>query len=68
MLGNGWCTRPKELDCAFESICEGCGFFHTGVEFLPTLKQQRDHAAAHDQPDRQQLFQQLITGVEEAAG
>jgi integrase len=68
MLGNGWCTRPKEMDCQFESICEGCGFFHTGVEFLPTLKQQRDHAAAHDQPDRQQLFQQLITGVEEAAG
>jgi integrase len=22
MLGNGYCTRPPELDCAFESICE----------------------------------------------
>jgi integrase len=27
MLGNGWCTRPSKLDCAFETICEGCGFF-----------------------------------------
>ena len=66
MLGNGWCTRPKELDCQFESICEGCGFFQTDVQFLPTLKQQRDHAAAHDQTDRQQLFQQIIDRVEAA--
>jgi integrase len=68
MLGNGWCTRPKELDCQFESICEGCGFFQTDIEFLPTLKRQRDHATAHDQPDRRQLYQQLIDRVDEAAG
>jgi hypothetical protein len=68
MLGNGWCTRPKELDCQFESICEGCGFFQTDIEFLPTLQRQRDHAAVHDQPDRRQLFQQLIDRVEEATG
>jgi integrase len=68
MLGNGWCTRPKELDCQFESICEGCGFFQTDIKFLPTLQRQRDHAADHDQPDRTQLFQQLIDRVEEAAG
>jgi integrase len=68
MLGNGWCTRPKELDCRFESICEGCGFFQTDIDFLPTLQRQRDHAAVHDQPDRRQLFQQLIDRVEEATG
>ena len=66
MLGNGWCTRPKELDCGFESICEGCGFFQPDLEFLPTLTRQRDHAAAHDQPDRHRLFQQLIDRVEAA--
>ena len=22
LLGNGWCTRPPQLDCAFETICE----------------------------------------------
>lgn len=27
MLGNGYCTRPPELDCAFEAICETCTFF-----------------------------------------
>lgn len=24
MLGNGYCARPVELDCHFESICESC--------------------------------------------
>ena len=26
MLGNGWCARPVEMDCHFESICESCSF------------------------------------------
>ena len=38
MLGNGWCTRPAELDCSFEAMCEGCGFFATTVEFKDTLE------------------------------
>lgn len=61
MLGNGFCNRPPELDCAFETICEGCGFFQTNVTFLPTLKRQRDHATDHDQPGRAQLFTNLVT-------
>jgi hypothetical protein len=24
MLGNGYCARPVEMDCYFESICESC--------------------------------------------
>jgi integrase len=27
MLGNGWCARPVDMDCHFESICESCSFF-----------------------------------------
>ena len=30
LLANGHCTRPALLDCAFESVCERCGFFETG--------------------------------------
>jgi site-specific recombinase XerD len=60
MLGNGWCTRPADLDCAFETICEGCGFFQTTIEFKPTLQRQRDHAAEHDQPARATTYQRLI--------
>jgi len=26
MLGNGYCARPVELDCHYETICESCTF------------------------------------------
>ena len=61
MLGNGWCTRPPELDCAFESICETCTFFQTSIEFRPTLAAQRDDALARHQDHRGQLFASLLT-------
>lgn len=67
MLGNGWCTRPATLDCAFETICEGCGFFTPTIEFRPTLERQRDHAARHDQPGRADLYQHLIDRVDNTA-
>jgi integrase len=49
MLGNGYCARPVELDCHFESICESCSFFVTTEEFRPTLERQRDDAIAKGQ-------------------
>ena len=61
MLGNGMCNRPAELDCAFETICEGCGFFETSTEFVPVLIRQRDHATDHDQPGRAKLYADLAT-------
>lgn len=67
LLANGWCTRPKEMDCQFESICEGCGFFATTVEFKGTLIRQRDHAAAHGQPERAAMFGQLLENLDEEA-
>jgi len=67
MLGNGYCTRPPELDCAFESICETCTFFQTSIEFRPTLQAQHDHAAAHGQPGRQQLFGQILSRIDQDA-
>ena len=60
MLGNGYCTRPQELDCHFESICETCVHFATAIEFLPTLQRQRNHATDHDQPQRAALFSGLL--------
>jgi integrase len=66
MLGNGWCTRPAELDCSYETICEGCGFFATTVEFGPTLRRQAEHAAAHDQPERAELYERLLAATEKS--
>ena len=67
LLGNGYCTRPPELDCAFEAICETCTFFQTSIEFRPTLQRQRDHAADHDQPHRADLFDRLLTRIDQQA-
>ena len=65
LLGNRWCTRPPQLDCAFESICETCSYFQTSIEFRPTLQAQHDHAAAHAQPSRQGLFARLLSQADD---
>jgi hypothetical protein len=67
LLGNGYCTRPPQLDCAFEAICETCTFFQTSIEFRPTLQRQRDHAARNDQPHRADLFDQILTRLDDKA-
>ena len=64
LLGNGYCTRPPQLDCAFESICETCSYFQTGTGFRPALAAQHDHAAAHGQTGRQELYARLIHKID----
>jgi site-specific recombinase XerD len=67
LLGNGYCTRPPELDCSFEAVCENCTFFQTSIEFRPILQQQHDDAAGKNHTGRQQLFDQLLTGLHQDA-
>jgi site-specific recombinase XerD len=65
MLGNGYCTRPVELDCAFETICETCTYFTTTVEFRPTLRRQLADANRKGQKGRQKLYSDLLDGIKE---
>jgi integrase len=67
LLGNGHCTRPTGLDCNFESICERCGFFETGPQFLTILRRQRDDAVVHRQEDRAQLLEGFIDDIDVGA-
>jgi len=60
MLANGWCNRPVATDCAYETICEGCGYYQTAVEFRPTLRAQADHAERNQQTDRAAIFNRLL--------
>jgi integrase len=64
MLGNGYCTRPVELDCAFETICEGCTFFATTIEFRPTLRRQHKDAESKAQTGRATIYKNLLDGLE----
>jgi site-specific recombinase XerD len=65
MLGNGWCTRPPEMDCAFESICETCTFFQTSIEFRPVLAAQHHDAVTKHQDHRGQLFASLLARADQ---
>ena len=64
MLGNGYCTRPVELDCAFETICEGCTYFATTIEFRPTLRRQHKDAERKAQTGRATIFKNLLDGLD----
>ena len=64
MLGNGYCARPVELDCHYESICESCTFFVTTVEFKPTLRKQRDDARDKGQVAREKIFDGLLNRLD----
>ncbi|HZU72680.1 MAG TPA: site-specific integrase [Acidimicrobiales bacterium] len=68
LLGNGHCTRPLELDCRFQTICEGCGFYETGAEFVDILRRQRDDATAHADLERTNLYDQLVKVIDASAG
>ena len=57
---------PPKLDCRFESVCETCAYFQTSIEFRPTLQAQHDHAAAHGQTSRQDLFAGLLNHLDQA--
>jgi len=63
LLGNGWCQRPAQLDCSFESICESCTHFATDATFQPVLLRQRNHAATNDQTGRVQIFTKLLDQI-----
>jgi integrase/recombinase XerD len=67
MLGNGFCARPVEMDCHFESICESCTFFVTTIEFRPTLQAQRDDADRKGQVARKKIFDGLIDRLDTKA-
>jgi integrase/recombinase XerD len=68
MLGNGYCARPVDLDCHFESICESCSFFVTTIEFRPTLQAQRDDAATKGQVGRQKIFDGILNRLDGQTG
>ena len=63
LLGNGGCTRPAQLDCSYQTICEGCGFFETGPEFLTILRRQKDNATDQADFERAHVFKELIEGM-----
>ena len=65
MLGNGYCNRPAQVDCVFESICGSCAYYSIDSGFEPVLRLQPGHAARRSQ-HRVDLLQMLIDRNQEA--
>jgi len=51
----------------FQTICEGCGFYETSVEFVDILRRQRDDATAHADAARTKLYDELVTVIDASA-
>ena len=64
LLGNGHCTRPVSLDCQFETICERCGFYDTGPQFVEILRRQHHDAIEHDDHNRAIVVNDLLDGID----
>lgn len=60
LLGNGYCARPLELDCRYETICESCTMFFTTIEHRPTIQAQRDDADLKGQTRRRDIYDTLL--------
>jgi integrase len=66
LLGNGYCARPLELDCRYETICESCTMFFTTIEHRPTIRAQRADADAKGQTGRRDIYDTLLNRLADA--
>jgi integrase len=60
LLGNGYCGRPRELDCQYETICESCTMFFTTIEHRETIQAQRDDASTQGHEHRREVYDALL--------
>ena len=67
LLGNGSCTRPAELACRYETICETCSCFTSNITFRDTLQNQHDDADARGDNHRKQVYANVLGDLNKAA-
>lgn len=65
LLGNGYCGRPRELDCRYETICESCSMFFTTIAHRDTIQAQRDNAAEQGHDRRRDIYDTLLTKLDD---
>ncbi len=65
LLGNGYCGRPRELDCQYETICESCSMFFTTIEHRDTIQAQRDDAAEQGHGRRRDVYDALLDRLDD---
>jgi integrase len=66
LLGNGYCTRPAELGCRYETTCETCSFFTTTIEYRDQLQAQQTDAERHGDTSRQTAYLKILDKLDAA--
>jgi integrase/recombinase XerD len=64
LLGNGYCTRPADLGCRYETMCETCTFFTTTIEFRDQLQAQQTDAQHHGDTSRQTAYLKILDALD----
>lgn len=64
LLGNGYCGRPRELDCQYETICESCSMFFTTIEHRGTIQAQRHDAAEQGHDRRRDAYDAVLNRLD----
>jgi hypothetical protein len=67
LLGNGYCTRPAEFGCRYETICEGCSFFATTITFRDQIQAQHDDADRTDDQSRKTVYNNLLQRLDQTS-
>lgn len=67
LLGNGHCSRPRDVPCRYETICETCTFFVPTIAFRDQLQAQHDDALRHDDQQRQEVYANLLNKIQKGA-
>ncbi|USQ78135.1 hypothetical protein [Ornithinimicrobium cryptoxanthini] len=55
------------MDCVYEAICETSTFFQTSIAFRSTLLAQRHDACAKGRTRRADIYDKLLTGLDDEA-
>lgn len=67
LLGNGQCSRPRDVSCRYETICETCTFFIPTIAFRDQLTAQHDDAVRHGDEQRQHVYADLLNKIQKRA-
>ena len=65
LLGNGHCSRPRDVACRYETICETCSFFVPTIVFRDQIQAQHQDAIGHGDEQRQKIYADLLKQLEQ---
>jgi integrase len=60
LLGTGTCTRPTEIGCRYQTICETCDFFTPSIAARDIVQAQHEDAKTHGDHDHKNAYANVL--------